>query len=348
MRVLLHDGGKAFYARSGIGQAVRQQAQALEHLGTTRVDSLADRPDIVQLNFATPGSALLARRARRRGIPVVHFAHSTLEDSRGSIHFSDQLAPLYWRFLRACYAGGDVLVTPSEYSRRLLRRGGVRAPIEVLSNGVDTTLFSPDDAAGTTRRAFRESHGIAPDATLVVSVGHWFRRKGIVDLVEVARACPEVQVWWFGYTDPRVVQGDVRAALASAPPNFRAAGYVGREELRDAYRAADLFALSSREETEGIVVLEALACATPTVVRDIPVFDPWLVAGRDCHMVADVPGLIDVVRRAAAGTLEDRTAAGRRVALDRDLSRIAEEMPRIWEAAREAAVRRARRGTRER
>lgn len=337
MRVLLHDAGAGFYTRSGIGQAVRQQAAALEHLGVTRVHSLRERPDIVQLNFAAPASVALARRARRAGIPVVYFAHSTEADTRGSVHFSDQLAPLYWRWLRTCYQSADLLVTPSEYSRRLLQDGGVGRPIAVLSNGVDTEFFTPDDDAGSTRRAFRKARGIPQDAALVVSVGHWFRRKGIVDLIDVAHACPDVQVWWFGYTDPRLVQGDVRDALAAAPPNFVAPGYVGREELRDAYRAADLFVLSSKEETEGIVVLEALACGTPTVVSRIPVFGGWLHDGTETHMVSDVPQLVAAVRAAARGELENLTAAGREVALERDLRRIAQRMPTIWERAAAAA-----------
>lgn len=343
MRVLLHEGGAGFFARSGIGQSVRQQARALEVIGAERVRSLAEQPDVVVLNFATPGSALLARRARRRGIPVVYHAHSTEEDTRGSVHLSDQLAPLYRRFLTACYAGADLLITPTAYSRRLLRGYGLEMPIEVLSNGVDTTFFTPEDhsapasasdaAPGTSRARFRAARGIAEDATVVVGVGHWFRRKGIVDLIEVAHRLPRVQVWWFGHTHPCLVQSDVRAALAAAPANFHAPGYVGREELRDAYRAADLFALMSREETEGIVVLEALATGVPVVVSDIPVFERWLREGETNHVARSVDDLVELVGRAEAGTLEDLREAGRQVALDRDLAVIARRLPAIYARA---------------
>ena len=40
----------------------------------------------------------------------------------------------------------------------------------------------------------------------------------------------------------------------------------------------------SREETEGIVVLEALASQQQVLVRDIPVYQGWLVANENCYM----------------------------------------------------------------
>ena len=47
----------------------------------------------------------------------------------------------------------------------------------------------------------------------------------------------------------------------------------------DAYCGADAFAFFSYEETEGIVVLEALSCEIPVIVRDIPVYEKWLEDG---------------------------------------------------------------------
>lgn len=330
MRVLLHDAMKGVFRRSGIGQAVRQQEQALRYLGGTRVASLDDAPDVVQLNFATPASRSLALRARRRGIPVLYYAHSTEEDSRGSLPFSDLLAPWYRRWLTACYETADLVITPTPYSRRLLEGYGLRAPVEVLSNGVDTSYFTPDEAAG---REFRRRHGIAPDATMVACVGHYFRRKGIVDIVETARRHPDIEFWWFGYTAPHLVQADVREALEHLPANVHLAGYVDRETIRDAYRAADLFCLASTEETEGIVVLEALATGTPVLVRDIPVYEGWLRDGISVHMFRDLGGLSALLRAARAGTLPDTTRAGREVAWERDLEAVARRLPRLWDEA---------------
>ena len=56
-----------------------------------------------------------------------------------------------------------------------------------------------------------------------------------------------------------------------------------KEMSSKAYAAANLF-FPSREETEGIVVLEALASQQQVLVRDIPVYQGWLVANENCYM----------------------------------------------------------------
>ena len=47
----------------------------------------------------------------------------------------------------------------------------------------------------------------------------------------------------------------------------------------------------SYEETEGIVILEALACATPTLVRDIPAYRGWLRDSVNVHTYRTTQGL---------------------------------------------------------
>ena len=68
----------------------------------------------------------------------------------------------------------------------------------------------------------------------------------------------------------------VKEAVKKKSENVIFAGYVEAEELRNAYCGADAFAFFSYEETEGIVVLEALACEVPVVLRDIPVYKGWI------------------------------------------------------------------------
>lgn len=73
-----------------------------------------------------------------------------------------------------------------------------------------------------------------------------------------------------------LVTQEVKEAVKKKSENVIFAGYVEAEELRNAYCGADAFAFFSYEETEGIVVLEALACEVPVVLRDIPVYKGWI------------------------------------------------------------------------
>ena len=60
-------------------------------------------------------------------------------------------------------------------------------------------------------------------------------------------------------------------------------GYADRQALLDAYSGSDLFFFPTMEETEGIVMLEAMAMRLPILVRDIPVYEDWLEHGRSVY-----------------------------------------------------------------
>lgn len=75
--------------------------------------------------------------------------------------------------------------------------------------------------------------------------------------------------------------------MAEKPENVIFAGFMPPVILRDAYCGADAFAFFSYEETEGIVVLEALSCEIPVIVRDIPVYEKWLEDGVQVRKATD-------------------------------------------------------------
>jgi len=334
LKVLIPRGLARLAAQSGIGEAMRHQRTAVETLGHTVVTNPLSPFDVAHLNTPFPDTPLLARWARLRGRPVLVWAHSTEEDFRDSFTGSNVLAPWFRRWIAWIYRRGDAVLTPTAYARSLIVRPayGLRRNIHVLSNGVDTTFFSPDASAHT---RLREQLGLAPDAPVVMSVGLQMVRKGILDWVEVARALPEVTFVWYGHTDARMITRDVAAAIEGAPDNCLFPGYVRPAVLRDAYRGADAFCFLTHEETEGIVLLEALACGTPVVVRDIPIYRDWLPDGRVTHMVrgrgtAVVEETATRLRDLLGGRLPDLTEAGRRAAEEVDLRRVAERLGEIY------------------
>ena len=123
---------------------------------------------------------------------------------------------------------------------------------------------------------------------------------------------------------------EIRQAMEQAPENVTFAGFVDRETLREAYCGADVFAFMSHEETEGIVVLEALACGIPTVVRDIPVYNGWLREGQNVYKASGTDEFQQKAEGLLTGTLPDLTAAGRRVAEERSLSVMGERLREVY------------------
>lgn len=327
MKIYIYSGGERLVGKSGVGQAIRHQRECLRRSGVDTTDHWTQDAAAVHVNTVLPDSVLAALGARLRGRKVVWYGHSTMEDFRSSFKGSDALAPLFRRWITFCYGLGDVVLTPTEYSRRLLEGYGLKKPVYSLSNGVDTEFFRPDPAA---RAVLRARYGLEADAKVVVSVGHTIARKGLPEFLELARRMPEVRFIWFGWTDPRLVPQAIARAMESAPANVAFPGYVGREELREAYQGADVFAFLSHEETEGIVVLEALACGVPTVLRDIPVYEGWLEHGENVYKASNNIEFQRIVSGLLDRTLPDLTAAGRAAAESRSLEQVGKRLKEIY------------------
>ena len=331
MSIYLYRGGEKLVGRSGVGQAIRHQADSLTRCGVTVTDRFAPDTDAVHINTVLPDSVAAALLARLRGRKVVWYGHSTMEDFRGSFRGSDLLSPLFRRWITFCYGLGDVVLTPTPYSRRLLAGYGLRKPVYSLSNGVDVDFFHPDAAAKDT---FQKRYHLGANEKTVISVGHTIARKGLPEFLELARRMPDVRFLWFGWTDPRLVPAAITRAIRNAPPNVLFPGFVDRERLREAYQGADVFAFLSHEETEGIVVLEALACGIPTVLRDIPVYDGWLEDRKTVYKASNPGEFQRIVMDLLAGTLPDLTAAGRQAAEERSLEAVGERLKDIYRKER--------------
>lgn len=327
MRVHIYTGSLCLVNKSGVGQAANHQRAALQSAGVQVVSCWKPRADAVHINTVFLCSVLAALRARARGEKVVWYGHSTELDFRHSFVCSDVLAPLFRRWLCFCYNLADWIVTPTPYSAEILRSYGLHPPVKVLSNGVDTHFFAPSPAR---RTAFRQCYGIADADKVVISVGHFMQRKGILDFLALAHKFPQVQFLWFGYTDPLLVPRDIRRAMQKAPANVRFPGFLTQAQLRDAYCGADVFLFCSHEETEGIVVLEALACGTPTLVRDIPVYRGWLQDGVNVHKAADIAALGSKLAALLQNRLPSTVEAGRKTALQRDLTVIGSELVKLY------------------
>jgi 1,2-diacylglycerol-3-alpha-glucose alpha-1,2-glucosyltransferase len=98
----------------------------------------------------------------------------------------------------------------------------------------------------------------------VIGVGFPFERKGIQDFFEVARQVSRIKFIWFGALSGWLTNDKVKRWIKHRPTNAIMAGYCKGEVMHGAYQSASCLFFPSYEETEGIVVLEALASKTPS------------------------------------------------------------------------------------
>lgn len=327
MSVQLYTGSLSLVRRSGVGQAVLHQEEMLRSAGIPVTTHSSRAAATVHINTVLPDAPFIALLARLEGKKVVYYGHSTEADFRNSFRGSNLLSPLFRRWIKFCYNTGNVVITPTPYSRELLREYGLRRPVYALSNGVDTEFFAP---SAERRQAFRKRYGLGPEEKAVLSVGHYIARKGLPEFVELARKLPEIRFFWFGYTNPDLIPPDVRSAIDTAPANLTFPGFVERDELRDAYCGCDVFAFMSHEETEGIVVLEALSCGIPTVVRDIPVYRDWLTDGVSVWKAEDDWTFLRRVTGILDKTLPSTVSGGLAVAKSRSIPAMGRRLQEIY------------------
>lgn len=280
MKVLLYFEDEEKIKTSGIGRAMRHQMEACSLAHVDYTTNPKDSFDIAHINTLWAKSHALLKKCHKAGIPAIVHGHSTYEDFRRSFKCWRLAEPFFDARIRLMYSSADLIITPTPYSKKLIEGYGFGKRVLAISNGIDLKEYAPDLKAVI---SFRERFSLRDGEKSVIGVGFPFERKGIQDFFEVAKRFPNVKFIWFGALSPWLTSDKVKRWVAHRPQNAIMAGYCKGEVMRGAYQSASCLFFPSYEETEGIVVLEALASHTPLLIRDIGVYDPWLHDQLDCH-----------------------------------------------------------------
>jgi glycosyltransferase involved in cell wall biosynthesis len=217
--------------------------------------------------------ALIGNRA---DISTVHYCHraarSRIEGSRaggsGLLHTLNQAfgGPMSRFGERWCYRPGRtaLLCAVSEGVRRELESEfpAMADLVDVIPNGVDTSVFRPDEAA---RMMKREELGFAPASMLALFVGGDWERKGLPEAIAALEQAPEWTLAVAGDGD-RERMRDL-AHVANADARLLLLGPVG--DMPALYAAADAFVFPTSYEAFPLVVLEAAASGLPLLVTQV-------------------------------------------------------------------------------
>lgn len=219
----------------------------------------------VQTPFAAHYSGL--RLARRLGLPCVATYHTHFEEYL--FHYVPllpraALRALARRIARSQCNALDAVVVPSQPMADTLRDYGVTAPLHVIPTGLPESQFVRGDGV-----AFRQAHGIGPERKIALFVGRAAFEKNIGFLLDVAdharRQRPDLLLVIAG-EGPALPSLRRQATRLGLDQHVRFVGYLPRETgLRDCYAAADVFSFASLTETQGLVLLEALAVGLPVL-----------------------------------------------------------------------------------
>ncbi len=219
----------------------------------------------VQTPFVAHGAGI--RLARELGVPVIGTCHTHFEQYLGHyVPFLPDalLAALARRLTRRQTRQLDALVVPSHPMAEVLRGYGVSTSMTVIPTGIALRDLRPGNPA-----SFRERHGIAPGRPTLVHVGRLAHEKNVEfllrALVRVHSEVPDVALIIAG-------EGPALPRLRRLTAELRLdrhvvfVPYLDRQrELPSCYQAGDAFVFASRTETQGLVLLEAMALGVPVV-----------------------------------------------------------------------------------
>lgn len=329
MKVLLYTENERMVGKSGLGKAIKHQMKALDSVGIKYTTNSKEDYDILHINTYFPKSYFLAKKAKKNGKKIVYHAHSTEEDYKNGFIFAKQTSKLFKKWLIKCYSLGDVIVTPTIYSKKLLQgyKGLENKKIYDVSNGIELDFFKKDEKLG---EEFRKKYGYTKDDKVIFGIGLYIERKGIVDFVELARRLPEYKFIWFGYSPLLAATKPVKKAVHTKLDNLTFAGYVDQEMIKAAMSGGDLFLFPTLEETEGIPIIEACACKCNAIIRDIPIFEDWLIDGKNVYKAKLVDDFENKIKLFFDGKLPSLTDNAYEIAKKRSIKTVGKKLEKIY------------------
>jgi len=159
--------------------------------------------------------------------------------------------------------------------------GNVRAPIEVIPNGVDIDRFRRPSA--DERSDARAALGLSGSARVAVFIGHEFDRKGLPIALEALVAASDVHLLIVGGTPDMIDHARATAQRHGVVDRVTFAGVLA--DAVPALWASDVLVLPSAYEANALVVLEALACGIPVVSTAVGAAPELIVDGVNGYLI---------------------------------------------------------------
>lgn len=227
------------------------------------------QPDIVHAHhpFLIGDTAL--RVSKKYNIPLVFTHHTLFEEYLQYVPVGADLLKRFVVELSTRYANFcHHVFAPSESVRNLLKARGVKTPISIVPTGIPVKQFARGDGKGLRRllkippHAFVVGHvgRLAPEKNLEFlahSVALFLKKQKNAHFFVVGKGPSEEAIW-------EIFQ------KAGVLERLHMPGLMRGKKLVNAYHAMDIFAFASQSETQGLVLIEAMAGGTPVIAVDAP------------------------------------------------------------------------------
>ncbi|MCL7489621.1 MAG: glycosyltransferase [Desulfobulbaceae bacterium] len=222
------------------------------------------RPDIIHSHhpFLLGDTAL--RMARLLDLPIVFTHHTLYEQYTHYVPFDSTAMKRFVIHLSTEYANlCNSVIAPSSSIKTLLEKRGVRTPVVVLPTGVDLNFFKNGKAD-----SFRHTHNIPGDHKIIGHIGRLAREKNLPFLAAaVSGFLKNHREYSFVVAGSGDAEKEIKKIFArhSLAHRLIMPGILRGTELADCYKAMDVFVFASKSETQGLVLMEAMAAGVPVI-----------------------------------------------------------------------------------
>lgn len=212
--------------------------------------------------------------ARALKIPIVYTFHTLYE---AYVHYAPlkrELAIAFIkRYVRKFANQVDLVIAPSFSIKEYLEREGVRSPIEVIPTGIRWSEFQGEEL---------------PRERVLLFVGRMGEEKNVPFLLRALYRVRDLS--WnalFIGDGPDRVRFSEEVKRAGLGDRIAFPGMIPHEEIKELYRRSYVFIFSSLTETQGIVVLEAMASGLPVVALNAVGVNDFVHSGYTGFLVRD-------------------------------------------------------------
>ena len=213
-------------------------------------------PDIIHINtpLGIGDEGFLCAKVLKK--PIVGTYHTLLPDFLRHINLAglekkEFMRYITWKYSNFIYDRCNVVTAPSAMIKKELKKNELKTKIEVISNGVDLNKF------------YKKK--INKNGITILHVGRMSYEKNVDVVLQAMKIVSEYKKVNFMIVGGGPDLERLKDYSKKINLNVKFTGNIKNEELVDYYNKADIFVTASTIETEGIVLLEAMACGLPIV-----------------------------------------------------------------------------------
>jgi len=250
------------------------------------------KPDVVHIHHPYWLGLVGLELAKKNNIPVVYTYHTRMEQYNHYVPFFKKLAGgrlphmLIKNFANAC----EAIIAPTESTKEYLRNLGVGKIIKILPTGVDLETFDMDSQKVKRLKALKKAFK-NDDKTILFSVfrlsqekNPYFMLEGLKQIKETTNLKFKCLIAGTGPEEKNLKQFIEKNNLSDVVSLL---GKIDPDDMALYYQLADVFIFSSKSETQGMVLLEAMAGSCPVVAVQSSGTDDLIIEGQNGFKTKD-------------------------------------------------------------